>query len=290
MADFQSITQAFVQQFDRSLQHEAQQKESRLMKAVSDKGMITGESFTHNRLASVEMDESNVRLAQTVLSPIDHSTRIATMKDFYKALALDEFDVPKMLINPVTGGDYMAVLIAAWNRKCDKIIYDALLGTVTLKSGSTVTLPAGQKILAGGTGFTKAKAIQARKLFRANEADNHAGEELNCIYTSEMLEDILSDTTLTSADFMAVKMLQEGDVAARWMGINWIPFEGVTTAAGESTTAMFTKRAIKFGKGLQKGNVSPRPDLRDAIQVSMKASAGAVRTDEDYVVQIAFTV
>lgn len=290
MADFNSINQAFVQMFDKALQHEAQQKESRLMRAVTDKGTITGESFTHNRLASVEMDDSNTRLAQTVLSPIDHSTRIATMKDFYKALALDEFDVPKMLINPVTGGDYMAVLLAAWNRKCDRIIYDALLGTVTLKSGGTVALPAGQKILAGGTGFTKAKVIQARKLFRQNEADNHAGEELSCIYTGEMLEDILSDTTLTSADFMAVKMLQEGDVASKWMGINWVPFENVIAGGGSSTTVMFTKRALKFGKGLQRGNVSPRPDLRDAIQVSMKGSAGAVRTDEDYVVQIDFTI
>ena len=29
--------------------------------------------------------------------------------------------------------------------------------------------------------------------------------------------------TLTSADFMAVKMLQSGDVSGRWMGFNWIP-------------------------------------------------------------------
>ena len=45
-----TITQAFVQQWDTSLRHELGQKDSRFMKAVTDRGTITGESFTINNL------------------------------------------------------------------------------------------------------------------------------------------------------------------------------------------------------------------------------------------------
>lgn len=289
MPAYNDITNAFVIQWDRDLQHEAQQSVSRLRSRVSEKGQITGESFTHNRVGSTELDVNNTRLAATELSAIAHSTRLATMQDFYKALPLDEFDIPKMLINPVTGGDYMSVLLAARNRMVDKIIYDTCKAAQPLKDGTTVALPSGQKILAGATGFTKAKIIQTKKLFRANEADEHAGEELFFIYDSEAMEDVLTDTTLTSADFMAVRMLQSGDVGMKWMGFTWIPYEAITKAAGEATTVAFTKRAIKFGYGLERGNVAQRHDLRDAWQVSMKASYGALRTDEKYVVQVAYT-
>ena len=289
MPTHNEITNAFVVQWDRDLQHEAQQSVSRLRARVSEKGQVTGESFTHNRVGSTELDESTTRLAQTELSAVGHSTRIATMKDFYKALPLDEFDMPRMLINPVTGGDYMSILLAARNRMIDKIIYDTARASQPLKDGSTVALPSAQKILAGGTGFTKAKIIQTKKIFRANEADEHAGEELYFIYDSEAMEDVMSDTTLTSADFMAIRMLQSGDVGTKWLGFTWIPYEAISKASGTATTVAFTKRAIKFGYGIERGNVAQRHDLRDAWQVSMKASYGALRTDEKYVVEVAYT-
>jgi len=132
---FNQITNAFVVQWDRDLQHEAQQSVSRLRARISEKGMITGESFTHNRVGNTELDESNVRLAQTELSAVAHSTRLATMQDYYKALPLDMYDIPKMLINPVTGGDYMSILLAARNRMIDKIIYNACRADQPMKDG-----------------------------------------------------------------------------------------------------------------------------------------------------------
>ncbi|MFX5522699.1 phage capsid protein, partial [Acinetobacter baumannii] len=76
-------------------------------------------------------------------------------------------------------------------------------------------------------GLTKAKIIQARSIFRANETDgvDGDGDELFFLYDSLALTQILSDTTLTSADFMTGKMLQEGGVGGKWMGFTWIPFE-----------------------------------------------------------------
>jgi hypothetical protein len=289
MAEHNQITAAFVQQFDSALQRAVQQTDSRLMKTVIDKGSITGESFTHNGLGMAEMTEKTVRLAPTVLSAIEHTTRVANMRDFFEALPLDRADIPKMIINPVTGGDYIAALVAARNRKIDSIIWEVLDANQTMKDGSTTALPAGQKILAGATGFTKAKLIQTRKIFRLNEADEHNGEELFMAYDHEMLEDILTDTTLTSADHLAVKMLQNGDVASRWMGFTWVPYQHASRSGGTARTKAWTKRACKFGRAGEEGDVAQRKDLQNAWQTSLAGSYGALRTDEKMVVTVEYT-
>lgn len=282
-----TITQAFVQQFDDTIRMLAQQQESRFQKTVTDRGSITGESFTTNLLGLVdELDEDNVRHGDTVWSEIDHSTRIANMQDFFKAFPVDRADMPKLLANPV--GPYTQRLMTAKDLRIDKMIYDAARGNALTKTGSLIALPAGQKIAVGGTGFTKAKIIGAKKLFRKNEADEYNGEELFMGFTADMLEDVLTDTTLTSADFMAVKMLQEGNISGKWCGFNWVPYERVFASGGTAYTCAWAKSGIQFGTGFVEGDVGPRKDKKNTTQVSMAASFGAVRADDLKVVEIAY--
>jgi hypothetical protein len=284
-----TITQAFVQQWDTSIRHAAQQTESRLMKAVTDRGQISGDGFTINNIGTVEMDANTVRHGDTEWGDPNHSNRLATMTDYYKALPLDRNDIPKMIVNPVTGGDYMRQLISARNRKADSIIYTALGASISSKDGVTAnTLPAGQLIAHGSAGLTKAKIIQAKSIFRANEADEHAGEELYFMYNDKAMEDIMTDTTLTSADFMAVKMIQDGDVGRKWMGFTWIPYQNVTLTSSTYYLYAWAKSGIHFARGYEEGNVTRRGDKKDLWQVSMGASYGAGRQDEYKVVQIAF--
>lgn len=284
-----SITAAFVQQWDTSIRLQAQQMESRLLKGVTDRGTITGDGFTVNNLDKIELDANTVRHGDTEWGDANHTNRLAVMKDFYKALPLDRNDIPKMIVNPVTGGDYMRLLMAAKNRKIDDVIYDALRGSITSKdAGTTYSLGSGNKIAHGSAGFTKAKLIQCRKMFRAAECDSANGEELFITYNSVAMEDLLSDTTLTSADYMAVKMLQEGDISGKWMGFTWIPYEGLDYAASTYYAVAWAKSGIHFGTGYTEGNVTRRGDKKDLWQVSMGASYGAGRQDENKVVEIAF--
>lgn len=282
-----TVTRQFVTQFDSDLRLLAQQKDSRLRNTVFNRGTIEGSSFTINNLDKVEMDENTVRHGDTIWSDIDHTARTVPMRDFFKALPLDRADIPKMKVNPVTGGQYMQQLVAARNRKIDDIIFAAALGSISSVDGSTgpYTLPAGQIIAAGGTGLTKAKIIQARSIFRANEADE---EELFFLWDSLAMTQILSDTTLTSADYMAGKMIQDGNVAGKWLGFTWIPYERTTVAGGVHTTAAYSKDAIHFGMGFEEGDVAKRADKKNSLQVSMAGSYAAGRQDEKKVVQISF--
>jgi len=282
-----TITKAFVIQWDDTIRLQAQQKISRLASCVFDKGTITGESFTANRLGPIDDTPLNtVRHGDTEWSESVHSTRVALMQDFYQALPVDRADEAKVLANPT--GSYMESLVAAWNRRQDNLIFNALIGNSQAKDGSLIALPAGQKIAAGAAAFTKAKIITAKKIFRKNEADQHNGEELYITYNSEMLEDILADTTLTSADFLAVKMLQEGDVTGKWMGVNWIPYERIQLVSTTYSTVMWAKSALHRGMGFVEGKSQRRGDKKDTMQVSMAASFGAVRVEEEKVVQIDF--
>lgn len=282
-----TIPEAFVRQFDDTYRMLAQQKESRFQSAVLDRGMITGESFTANSLGTVdELDEDNVRHGDTIWSEIDHETRVAVMRDYNKAFPVDRADEPKLLANP--SGSYMERLVQAKNLRIDNLIYVALRGTSLKKDSTTVALPAGQKIAHGGAGMTKAKIIQAKKLFRKNEADSFNGEELYMAYNADVLEDILADNTLTSADFLAVKMLQDGDVSGRWMGFNWLPYERLFNDGTATYAVAWAKSGVHFGTGFMEGDVGRRKDKKNTLQVMMSGSWAAVRTDEKKVVEIAF--
>lgn len=284
-----TVTTQFVTQWDEALRLAVQQQESRLMKAAVDRGTIEGSSFTINNLGTTDLPENTVRHGDTEWGDPEHSARNALMKDFYRALPMDRNDIPKMKVNPVTGGHYMTSLIAARNRRCDAVIYAALGGTILSQDGLTSnTLPAGQLIAAGGTGLTKAKIIQAKSIFRANEADEQTGEELFIMYNDAALQTIMSDTTLTSADWMAVKMLQTGKVAEQWMGFTWIPYQALTKVSTTYTTYAWAKSGVHFGKGYEEGNVTRRGDKKDLWQVSMAASYGAGRQDEYKVVKVDF--
>jgi hypothetical protein len=98
----------------------------------------------------------------------------------------------------------------------------------------------------------------------------------------------MGDTTLTSADHMAVQMLQEGAVGKKWMGFTWLPYERLYFASSTYYAMAWAKSGIHFGEGYVEGNVTRRGDKKDLWQVSMGASFGAGRQDEYKVVEIAF--
>lgn len=300
MANENKITAAFVQQFHDTYEMQCAQEESRLQKTVVNRGKIEGASFTINDMGIVEMQASGARFGDTVWTTPDAGTRTVLMSDYDLFIPIEPRDVPKLKANPQD--KYMKLLHSAHGRKVDDVIYQAGLGGVQrtvvddagTKTTTAVNLPAGQIILAGSTGMTKAKLIKAKALFRANECDEQAGEELYIAYSSDMLTAILSDTTLTSADFMAGQMLQEGKLAGKWLGFNWIAYEKLNNGAGGATerrTMAWCGTAIHYGEAdITNFDISTRPDKKNAKQVGGVESMGAGRANENKVVAIDFLI
>lgn len=301
MVNENKITAAFVIQYADTYDVAAKQNESRLLKTVVNRGTIEGESFTINDMGQVEMNAAGNRFGDTVWTIPDTGVRTALMSDYDLFIPIESRDLPKLKANP--SDKYMKNLMFARNRKTDDIIYQALVGGIPrttvsdagVKSTTTVQLPASQIIL-NNFGSLKQQIIKAKSIFRSNECDEFNGETLNILYTSKMLEMILGDTTLTSADFMAVKMLQEGAVAGKWLGVNWIPYEKLnaganTGSAADLRTVMYAGSAVHFGDAAITGfDISKRPDKKNISQVGGVHSFGAGRANELKVVAIDFKV
>lgn len=296
MLNENKVTAAFVQQFHNTYEVASMQNESRLLKTVVNRGPIEGESFTINDMGQVEMTASGARFGDTPWTTPDSGVRTALMSDFDLFIPIEKRDEPKLKALPTD--KYMKNLISAKNRKTDDIIYQAAVGGVTrttvsdagVKSVATVQLPVGQIILSG-FGTLKQKLAKAKSLFRKNECDEHNGETLNILYTSDMMISILGDTTLTSADFMAGKMIQEGGIGGKWMGFNWIPYEKLNqgAAVGELRTVAYCGSAVHFGDAAITGfDISTRPDKKNIKQVGGVHSFAAGRANEKKVVAIDF--
>ncbi|MDJ3783441.1 phage capsid protein [Salmonella enterica] len=288
------ITAAFVQQFHDSFEIASQQKDSRLQACVHDRGKITGTAFTINDMGTIEMNEISTRFGDTVWDVPEAGTRQALMSDYGLFIPVEKRDLRKLIASPQ--GPYMNLTLSACNRKKDDVIYNALINPVPRKTEdkgafANVSLPSSQMIVANGQPMTKAKLIAAKAMFRRNECDEQNGEEMYITYNADMLSQILADTTLTSADFMAVKMLQEGKLADNWLGFKWIAYEKLkkdsTTKA--QTAVAWCKTAVHFGTGADYNtDIGPRRDKNNTIQISVDASYGAGRANESKVVTIDF--
>lgn len=298
IANENKITAAFVQQFHDNYELASAQNESRLLKTVVNRGRIQGESFTINDMGQVEMTASGARFGDTTWTIPDAGTRTALMADFDLFIPIESRDIPKLKAHP--NDKYIQLLYNAKNRKVDDIVYQAAIGTIPRKSvddagvatTTNVALPAGQIILSAA-GTLKQKIIKAKSIFRKNECDEHNGEQLYILYTSDMMEDILGDTTLTSGEFMAGKMIQEGGVGGKWMGFNWIPYEKLSqgAAAGELRTVAYCGSAIHFGEAaITDFDITTRADKKNIKQVGGVHSLAAGRANEKKVVAIDFVV
>lgn len=283
----QQITEAFVQQFADNFRHLAQQMTSRFENRVTIESNIVGMSKSVNRLGQRTATRRTQRHADTPINDQPHSTRFVDLFDWDDGDMIDDQDKIRMLVDPTS--DYVKAMVAALNRAKDDVIISSMGGNSRATTGNII-LPTTQKIAVGGTGLTKAKIIQARKLFRRNEADNHNGEELFITYTAQAAADILADTTLTSADYLAGKFLEEGDVEGRWMGFTWIPSERTPYDGTTRKLYAWAKSGVTLGKGQDiTTEVGKDPGKGFNVRIYAKQSIGAVRTEEEKVVEIAVT-
>jgi len=279
------VTEAFVQAFSTNFLHLAQQSTSRLESRVRVESGIVGDSKKINRIGATAAQKKTTRHGDTPLIETPHSTRWIDLDDYEWADLVDQLDKKKMLADPTS--EYMKAGVAAMNRSKDDVTYAAMRGSARTLSGTTA-LTAGQKIAVAATGLTKAKIIGARKLFRANEADEENGEKLYHMYSSEALEDVLGDTTLTSGDFLKVNMLQSGDLKGMWAGFEWVPFERASKVGNDRFLCSWAKSGVALGIGAEiMTRLTERADKSYAMQPYACMSIGAVRIEEAKVVETA---
>lgn len=292
----ESIPQHHVQQYKGNVMHLAQQKGSRLRTTVRTDGDIVGDTVYFDRLGSTEAQEITTRHGDTPLNDIEHSRRAAVMRDYDWASLVDKTDKLKTIYDPTN--PYARSAGWALGRKMDDILITALGGTaLTGKlAGSTQALPAAQKIAvddhtydtgSGDVGLTISKLILARELLLAAEAVDE-DQELFIVTTRKQISNLLTEEKVTSQDYAAIKALVRGDVDS-FMGFRFKRTERLTVD-GSSDRLIYAYTRMAIGLGLPKDievDIGPRRDKRNSTQVYSCMSLGAVRVEDEQVVEIA---
>jgi hypothetical protein len=303
-----TVTNNFVDQFANNFHLLAQQKRSRLEQFIRDKRTVTGSAFTVERIAKSEASTVITRHGDTPFNDQVQSRRYADMVDAEWGELLDQLDRIKLLADPTS--ETVNNAVAALNRQKDGVIITAALGSARDSSGSTA-LPAGQQILVGGTGLTLGKLRTAKEILDAAEQNDedyfdmlgynpttgekstgdYEGAAYGLALSARAVTDLLSDTTITSADFNTVRALVSGSLKT-FMGFYFVrlPNSGPSALPKVGTTRScfaFSPRAMSYGTGKDTTiRMAERADKRFSVQVYGCLSVGAVRKEDEGVVQI----
>jgi len=292
------ITEAFRQQFADNFMHVAQQTESVLERAVTVVPNIQGASKSINRLGKRAAQRRTVRHGDTPINEQAHSTRYIDLYDWEDGDMIDDLDLVRTLIDPKS--DYVKGMISGLNRAKDAVIIAALGAAARSGASTTASMAAANRELTNAV-LNKAKLIAAREYFRANDCDEETGEELYMVIGSSALGDLLTDSTLSTAEYNTIADWHAGNIkTGKVMGFNLIHTNLVpacTTTTGPGGTGVypatgkcvyaFAKSGVALGIGKDKTiTVGVDPSKGFNTRVYAKMALGAVRIEEEKVYEI----
>lgn len=283
------VTENMVQQFGSNFRILGQQKGARLLPFCQMEGSITGTGKTVERLGKSDAYDLVSRHADTQYVTTPHSRRWLDLADKAWAELVDEMDKIKMLADPTS--PYVALGVAALNRAKDDAIIAAARGSARTGTG-TIALPAGQKIAEGGTGLTLAKLLTAKEILDAAEVDveldpdgqGMAQRVLVC--TSKQLTNLLGTTEIKSIDYNNVKALAQGAVDT-FLGFKFIRSERLPKTGTTRFCLAWSRGCVAFGTGMDiVSSIDPLPGKNYSVQVYARESIGAVRVEDEGVIEI----
>ena len=284
------ITTAFRQEYKSGIEMLVQQMSSQMRTAVREES-ISGKRAFFDQIGAVAASEATERHADTQYVNTPHKRRSVSAKTYRVADLVDVPDLIRTLNDPTNA--YSQAFAAALNRAIDREVAAAALGTAyTGETGTgTVALPAGQKIAAGGAGFTLAKLRDAMKRFKAANAIM-PGDDLYVAWTSAQEDEFMDTSEVKSVDYNTQKVLVSGGIEG-FYGFRFIRLEDAADGAllpkSGSTRSCFAwaRSGLLLGLGQDiTARIDPIPAKNYAVQVYASMDIGATRMQEEKVVQI----
>lgn len=289
------IPENMVQQYANNFRVLYQQKVSRLRPWCQIEAGIVGQSKSTERMGKSEAYDITSRHADTKFVEVPHSRRWVDLADKGWAELIDKLDKVRLLADPTNG--YAALAVAALNRQMDDIILSAARGSARANS-SSVALPSSQKIAVGGTSLTLAKLLTTKEILDANEVDDDASLQADgqggtpsrvIVVNAKMLTNLYGTTEIKSIDYNSVKALAQGTIDT-FLGFKFVRTQRVVTDATATTgyAVAWARSCVALGIGQEiNTSVDRRPDKNNAWQVFADMSIGAVRLEDEGVVEIA---
>jgi hypothetical protein len=286
------ITQFYTTEFEKNWTHVAQQKESRLMEAVTRDDFV-GKRKWYNQLNTRTMQPVTTRKGDTPDGDTSGEKYWNYQQKYEDVISFDEDD--DIQLGEIVLPDSAEVMnqAMALNRTADQVIIDAFFATrYTGEEGTVPDAFTGRDVAVdyvfsgapANSGLTVPKLRRAKYLFDKAEVED--GERYIAV-TSRQIDDLLADNQITSRDYSDLMALKDGKIDY-FMGFKFKRLEGLplTVATDVRAVPVWHKSALKFAMGRKNVHIDLRPDKRHAKQIRTVARLGAVRTENVKVVRI----
>lgn len=282
------ITTSFVEQYSSNVAMLSQQMGSKLRSSV-DVETVTGKNAFFDQVGVTAAQLRTSRHGDTPQIDTPHSRRRLSLADYEWADLVDDVDKVRMLVDPTSS--YARAAAAAMNRAMDDVIITAFNASANtgVAGGTSTALPSGQKTATSdqSDGLTIAKLLAAKKILDNNDVDPSLKRYIVC--GPQQISDLLGTTQVTSSDYNVVRALATGAINS-YLGFEFIMSTRLNKDATNTTDRLvfaYTEDAIKLGIGKDiSAKISERADKSYSTQVYYSMALGAVRMEEEKVVQI----
>lgn len=270
-----NLSAAAQQQFDDDVKH-AFQTAGQLRDTVTVRNGVVGDIY---KFRAMGKGLANQKSSSADVTPMDvsHSLINCTLGNWNAPEYTDIFDAAEVNFDEQT--ELAETIAGALGRRMDQLVIDALAA----ESSPAAT------IASGSAGLTLAKIIAAGKAL--TDKGVPSGDRYFAV-SADGMEDMLSDSTITSADYNNVRALMAGDINT-FMGFQFKVIEtrtegGLPLATGVREGFAYHKSAVGLAIGI---------DIKTEVNyVAQKTSwlangvmkAGAVSRDGDGIVSVSW--
>lgn len=271
-----SLSNAFVTLFDAEVK-QAYQAKGVLASYVRQRRGVEGSTVKFPKVGS---GVATPRVPQSDVTPLNvsFSSVTCTLADWNAAEYSDIFSQAK--VNFDERNELVQVVSAAMGRRQDQIILDALAA-----SGTSLTVS--NDIGGTDTNMNVAKLREAKRLM---DAGNVPMDGRIMLIHANGLANLLSETSVTSADFNSVRALVSGEMNT-FLGFKFVTIGdrsegGLALASSDRTCFAFHKDSLGYAEGIGIRTEINYIAEKTSWLVNSVFSAGAVTIDAGGIVQV----
>lgn len=281
----QSVGNVYVQTYETTVRHLAQQGTTRLRPWVMEKS-VQSEGHNWERLGYQEATEKVGRLVNTPEQDYPWSRRKSIPVTYHTGDSTEQEDIVQMIVDP--NSNIAAAQAKAMRRSHDDEIIRAAVGDSRDGNGDMVPFDTNQNIGDATTPFNFDLVTAVSEKFLENDID--AEEEKVFVISPKQARKLLQITEATSADYVFVKPLAMNGYVTNWMGYTWIVSTRLLSPAGDDSDKYLfamTKKAL----GLQMNKdiwarVSEDQTKSYAWRIYCASTFGAIRVEDEHLVRV----
>jgi len=277
-----TISNVYIQTFERNLRHLAQQMESRLRRFVTERA-TGGEKHNWERLGAGQAAEKTSARTPTPTSDLPWTRRVTLAKTYHAGETVEPEDIVQMLVDP--NSNVALNLAMAMKRQIDDIINESATASALNGDGSSSAFTAGQTVGNGLAEISLDLILQVQQKFYENDID--PDEKKVMVISPIQQRKLMQLMEVTSGDFQNSKALSTG-MLPDWMGFDWVVSNRLLAPAVSQLDCLaFSSRGI----GLQvnkdiTAKVAEDPSLSFAWRIYCMMVMGAVRVEDEHVVRL----